>query len=108
MGGSGVFLKGEAIGVFIVGTQHRIYEFSEQEIDLCYILSSQASLAIANARLYQSAQNAIAEVKHAYDATLEGWSRVLDLRDHITDEHTERTATLTVALAMRMGFRASA
>ena len=98
-----LFLQNEAIGVFIVGTQQRIYEFSEQEIDLCEILSTQSALAISNARLYQASQKATEEMKRAYDATLEGWSRVLDLRDRNTDEHTNRTVTLTVALAKRVG-----
>jgi HD-GYP domain-containing protein (c-di-GMP phosphodiesterase class II) len=31
------------------------------------------------------------------------WSRVLDMRDHVTDEHTQRAADLTVTLARRMG-----
>ncbi|RJP52747.1 MAG: HD domain-containing protein [Anaerolineaceae bacterium] len=67
------------------------------------MLSFQVSLAIANAKLYKKAQQAIADISHAYDATLEGWSRVLDMRDHVTDEHTHRVADLTVALAKKMG-----
>jgi putative nucleotidyltransferase with HDIG domain len=42
-------------------------------------------------------------LSRAYDATLEGWSRVLDMRDQVTDEHTQRVADLTVELARRMG-----
>ena len=99
-----LFLKSEAIGVFIVGTKKRIHKFTEQDIDLCYILSTQSSLAITNARLYQTSQEATEDIMRAYDSTLEGWSRVLDMRDRITDEHTKRTAELTVALARRMGF----
>jgi putative nucleotidyltransferase with HDIG domain len=54
--------------------------------------------------LYKKAQQAIADLSQAYDATLKGWSRVLDMRDHVTDEHTHRVADLTVMLASRMGF----
>jgi putative nucleotidyltransferase with HDIG domain len=102
-----LLLKGDAIGVFIVGTTDQPRRFSASEIDLSYMLSFQASLAIANAKLYQKAQQAIADISHAYDATLEGWSRVLDMRDHVTDEHTHRVADLTVALAKKMGFSES-
>jgi len=98
-----LLLKEDVIGVFIVGTTTQSRQFSSSEIELCYILSFQSSLAIANARLYQKAQQAIDDLSQAYDATLKGWSRVLDMRDHVTDEHTRRVAELTVALAKRMG-----
>lgn len=100
-------LKGKSIGAFIVGTTSEIRQFSEKEIDLCNILSHQVSLAVANAQLYTEAQQAIVKLTHAYDATLEGWSRVLDMRDHVTDRHTHRVADLTVDLARKMGIPAS-
>ena len=96
-------LKESAIGVFIIGSTRSIRQFSNTEIELSYVLSAQVSLAIANAQLYKKAQEAIVDLTWAYDATLEGWSRVLDMRDHETDEHTHRVADLTVALARRMG-----
>lgn len=99
-----LLLKESVIGVFIVGTTEKPRQLSKSEIDLCYILSYQVSLAIANAQLYQKAQQAIEDLSQAYDATLKGWSQVLDMRDHITDEHTNRVAELTIALAKRMGF----
>jgi HD-GYP domain-containing protein (c-di-GMP phosphodiesterase class II) len=98
-----LLLKEKAIGAFIVGTTRIIHQFTEKEIDLCYILSFQVALAVANAQLYKNAQQAIVDLTQAYDATLEGWSRVLDMRDHVTDEHTHRVADLTVVLARRMG-----
>jgi putative nucleotidyltransferase with HDIG domain len=98
-----LLLKEDVIGVFIVGTTRETREFTNTEIDLCHILSYEVSLAIANAQLYRKAQQAVTDLAHAYDATLEGWSRVLDMRDHATDEHTQRVTRLTVALAGRMG-----
>lgn len=98
-----LLLKESAIGVFILGTTDRIRQFTKDEIDLSYVLSFQVSLAIANAQLYKKAQEAILDLTQAYDATLEGWSRVLDMRDRVTDKHTHRVADLTVALAERMG-----
>jgi putative nucleotidyltransferase with HDIG domain len=38
----------------------------------------------------------------AYDTTLEGWVRVLDLRDRGTTGHSLRVVSLTVRLAQRM------
>lgn len=40
---------------------------------------------------------------NAYDSTLEGWVRALDLRDRETEGHTKRVAKLTVELARRVG-----
>jgi len=98
-----LLLKDDAIGVFIVGTTDEPRQFTDSEIDLCYILSYQVSFAIANAQLYRKTQQAIADLAQTYDATLEGWSHVLDMRDHATDEHTQRVTRLTIALAEKMG-----
>ncbi|MFT3895556.1 MAG: HD domain-containing phosphohydrolase [Anaerolineales bacterium] len=99
-----LLLKKNVIGVFIVGSTEDTRRFAKSEIDLCYILSYQVSLAISNAQLYKKAQQAIEDLSQAYNATLQGWSRVLDMRDHVTDEHTHRVADLTVRLATRLGF----
>ena len=39
----------------------------------------------------------------AYDATIEGWSRAMDLRDKETEGHTQRVTTLTEKLARLAG-----
>ena len=39
----------------------------------------------------------------AYDATVEGWSRAMDLRDKETEGHTLRVTDLSVKLARNMG-----
>ena len=40
---------------------------------------------------------------HAYDITLEGWARALELRDQETIGHTRRVTELTDRLARKMG-----
>jgi len=98
-----LLLKEEVIGVFIVGTTSKIRHFAQNVIDLCHILSFQVSMVISNTLLYKKAQQSYVDLSQAYDATLEGWSRVLDMRDHVTEEHTRRVVELTVTLAGRMG-----
>ena len=39
----------------------------------------------------------------AYDATLEGWSKALDLRDRETEGHTQRVTELAMRLSRAMG-----
>jgi len=45
----------------------------------------------------------VLELTAAYEATLEGWARALDLRDRETEGHSRRVTDLTVRLARRMG-----
>ena len=71
--------------------------------DFLDTLAGQAAIAIDNARLFESLQHSNFELTFAYDATIEGWSRALDLRDKETEGHTQRVATLTVKLAQQMG-----
>jgi PAS domain S-box-containing protein len=67
-------------------------------------LASQAAMALDNAQLFRDLQQAHQELIAAYDATLESWVRTLDLRDHETEGHTQRVASMTVSLARLMGF----
>jgi len=92
-----------AEGVMIVGTANVARVYTDDDIDLCRTLSAQIALAIANAQLFESSQIAAAELRCAYDATLEGWSLALELRDEETSGHTERAAALCVELAERLG-----
>jgi PAS domain S-box-containing protein len=48
-------------------------------------------------------QHAHASLAEAYDATIEGWSKVLDLRDKETEGHTQRVTETTVRLARALG-----
>jgi putative nucleotidyltransferase with HDIG domain len=43
------------------------------------------------------------ELQDAYDRTMEGWVRALDLRDRETEGHTRRVAEVTIRVARAMG-----
>ncbi len=43
------------------------------------------------------------ELSHAYHATLEGWSRALELRDKETEGHSQRVTEMTVRVAQALG-----
>jgi len=47
-------------------------------------------------------QDANQQLLSAYEATIEGWSHVLDLRDRETEGHSQRVAELTVKLAQAL------
>jgi putative nucleotidyltransferase with HDIG domain len=55
--------------------------------------------------MFSDLQRSNAELSLAYDATIEGLSRALDLRDKETKEHTARVTNITVKLAIRLGIK---
>ena len=66
-------------------------------------LAGQAAVAIENGTLLEELQRSNVELSLAYDTTLEGWSRALELRDEETEGHTRRVADLAVLLARAVG-----
>lgn len=54
------------------------------------------------ARSHENERLAI-EVARAYDQTIEGWAKALDLKDHETEGHSRRVTELSVAIARVMG-----
>jgi putative two-component system response regulator len=49
-------------------------------------------------------EKAYTDLTKAYEATIEGWSSFLDLRDHETEGHTQRVTNMTLILAEEIGF----
>ena len=70
------------------------------------LLAGQAAIAVDNARLFEDLQRSNTDLIRAYDATIEGWSRALDLRDKETEGHTQRVTELTVRLCKAAGMSA--
>jgi len=71
--------------------------------DFLEALAGQAAIAIENTELFESLEHSNLELKFAYDATIEGWSRALDLRDRETEGHTQRVTEMALALAEAIG-----
>jgi HD-GYP domain-containing protein (c-di-GMP phosphodiesterase class II) len=66
-------------------------------------LAGQAAIAMDNARLFEDLQRSNLELTLAYDATIQGWSQAMELRDKETQGHTERVTELTMRLAREIG-----
>jgi len=66
-------------------------------------LAGQAAIAVEIARLISDLRQANLELSMAYDATLEGWVRALDLRDNETENHTRRVTEMTLDMAQTFG-----
>ncbi|MBL8063002.1 MAG: PAS domain S-box protein [Anaerolineales bacterium] len=52
----------------------------------------------------EALQQAHNQLRDAYEKTIEGWVRALDLRDRETEGHTQRVTELTIKVASRLGF----
>lgn len=68
-------------------------------------LAGQTAIAVDVSSLFDNLQHTATELSTAYDATIEGWSRALDLRDKETEGHTLRVTELTMRIAKASGFR---
>ena len=66
-------------------------------------LAGQTAMAIDSAQLQEGAVLAGKRLAGAYDETIEGWSRALDLRDRETEGHSRRVTALSVRMARAVG-----
>lgn len=69
------------------------------------IIANQTAIAVKTYQLYNSVQQANQELLKAYDLTIEGWSKAMDMRDEETENHTKRVTNLAIHLANRLGFK---
>ena len=93
--------KGEVEGVIEVFYRSHFAPDSEWTSFL-EALAGQAAIAIDSARLFDNLQLSNQQLTLAYNATIEGWSRALDLRDKETEGHTQRVTEMTLKLARSM------
>lgn len=73
--------------------------------DLLHTLAGQAAIAVENAQLFGNLQQSNMSLLQAYDSTIEGWSRALDLRDKETEGHTLRVTDTAIRLGQKLGLR---
>jgi PAS domain S-box-containing protein/putative nucleotidyltransferase with HDIG domain len=95
-------VKGAVKGVLEVYQRTVMHPYPEW-LDFLETLAGQAAIAIDNAGMFKNLQATNAELTQAYEATIEGWSRAMDLRDRETEGHTQRVTRLTLELARAMG-----
>jgi putative nucleotidyltransferase with HDIG domain len=105
----------------VLGAEGRVsnieLKFRRKSGEIGNSLTSAEVIELGGKQYMLSLLNDITERKHAeealrqanqnlrlsYDATIEGWSNTLDLRDKETEGHTQRVTALTVELARAMG-----
>jgi PAS domain S-box-containing protein len=96
-----LIVKGQIKGVFEIFNRSPIAT-NDDWMQFMQTLAGQAAIAIDNSQLFDNLQRSNQEIRQAYDTTLEGWARALELRDRETEGHTRRVTKLTMQLARFM------
>ena len=94
--------KGQVKGVLEIFLRTPLGQGQDWQ-ELLTALAGQAAIAADNATLFDDLQRSNIDLALAYDTTLDGWSRALDLRDRETEGHTRRVAEMTLRLARALG-----
>ena len=95
-------LHGKIIGIFGLGSL-KVAAFDQNSADLAQTFALHATAAIDNITLFENLQKSNQELVQAYDTTLAGWAKALELRDKETHGHTNRVTELTMDLARFIG-----
>jgi putative nucleotidyltransferase with HDIG domain len=94
--------KGQVLGVLEIFNRSTL-SADQDWMNFLNTLAGQAAISIDSAMMFKDLQRSNADLTLAYDKTIDGWSRALDLRDKETEDHTRRVTELTLRLAQRMG-----
>jgi HD-GYP domain-containing protein (c-di-GMP phosphodiesterase class II) len=78
-------------------------EPNKEWLDYLNTLISETAIAVDNARMFTDLEKTNMELVSAYEATLEGWARTLEMRDRETEGHSQRVLGMTMQLAEKMG-----
>ena len=100
--GTPLIAKGNVLGVLELFHRHPIQQDANW-LEFLSAVAGQAAIAIDNIHLFEGLERSNVELALAYDATIEGWSHALDLRDKETEGHSQRVTELTLQLAEAMG-----
>ncbi|CAM3188116.1 PAS domain S-box protein [Deinococcus deserti] len=95
--------KGKLLGVLEIFGRSPLPEEADW-VEFAEMLGRQTSIAIEDANLFRDLQHSNLELTLAYDRTIEGWARALDLRDEETEGHSQRVTELTVRLVRELNF----
>jgi len=90
--------KGKVIGVLEL-YKRAPFHSDREWLNFLEALGTQAAIAVDNANLFRDLQSSNLELALAYDATIQGWSHALDLKDKETEGHTLRVTEMTIGIA---------
>lgn len=100
--GAPIRVQGKIIGFLNLDVDIPNY-YNQTHADRLQAFADQAGVAIHNAQLLTDLRKSRDELYNAYETTLEGWSKALELRDYETEGHTQRVMDMTMKLAESYG-----
>lgn len=93
-----LLMKDRVIGVLNLSNKKLKQQFTEEEISFLKGLTTEASLALQNATLYE-------QVQESYLRTITALAFALDARDSYTRQHSENVTKYAVAIAQELKLR---
>ena len=78
-------------------------EPDEDWLNFLNTLTSETAIAVDNAQLFRDLEKSNLDLAVAYETTLEGWAKTLELRDRETEGHSQRVMDLTTRLSRKLG-----
>lgn len=94
--------RDETVGVLFVAVPAP-RQLTANQVKLLGSLCDMGSAALRRMSLHLKTLQDAMELALAYDVTLEGWGRALELRDRETEGHTQRVTKTAILMAQAMG-----
>jgi putative nucleotidyltransferase with HDIG domain len=95
-----LIVQGQSIGAIMVGVEQPL---TSNDMRILSAIADMVGSAIHRAELLEQTRSQAAELTQAYDATIEGWARAMEMRDKETQGHTRRVTQMTIRLAQTLG-----
>lgn len=92
--------EGETLAVLWIGRNRSI---SQDDVQMLSAVANMTGSALRRISHHDRLQRMNLDLIEAYDVTLEGWARALELRDSGTEGHTRRVAELSMRLGTALG-----
>jgi PAS domain S-box-containing protein len=73
--------------------------FIKRELTVLEAVGELAAIALQRQLLHEQVQRKALDLEEAYESTIAGWARALDMRDRITKGHTQRVTEMALRLA---------
>ncbi len=98
-------VKGELIGALnLYGDEADFH--NPDHLVITQEIADIIAIAIQQSQLQQETQKANIDLLYAYDTTIEGWAKALEMRERETAGHSKRVVHLTLAIAEALEIKA--
>lgn len=93
---------GQLMGIVEIFSKKEI-NWDRENIQFFEALAKQTAIAIDKVNMVVNLKKSNIELIKSYEETLEGWSKAMDIRDHETEDHTQRVTSLTIKMGEKLG-----